>query len=250
MTEAEWFACADPHPMLALLRSQGGDRKFRLFATGCCRAVWPMLTEKSKENPPVLLEHERRVVAEAARSLEVAEQYADGLVGSEAMVTAYCDLLHLLFWRRPEQEPWAFFLVAALRSTATGACFYGQPWEHRHHDMFVCVNDAATYIARIAEWVGKSSKASQTMQQIEAAIVRCLFGNPFRPTTVDPAWSTPTVVSLARSIYDGPAFGRLPLLADALEDAGCANAEILAHCRGPGPHVRGCWAIDLLLGKE
>jgi hypothetical protein len=77
-----------------------------------------------------------------------------------------------------------------------------------------------------------------------------LFGNPFRPVPVDPNWLTSTVVALAVGIYGERAFDRMPILADALQDAGCDSAEVLDHCRQPGEHVRGCWVIDLLLGKE
>jgi len=82
-----------------------------------------------------------------------------------------------------------------------------------------------------------------------ANLFRCIFGNPFRPVALDPAWRTEAVVGLATGIYADRAFDRLPVLADALEDAGCANADVLGHCRGPGPHARGCWVVDLLLGK-
>jgi len=81
-------------------------------------------------------------------------------------------------------------------------------------------------------------------------ILRDIFGNPFRPLTIDPRWLTPTVVSVANGIYSDRAFDRLPILADALQDAGCDNADILHHCRSDGPHGRGCWVIDLLLEKE
>ncbi len=81
-------------------------------------------------------------------------------------------------------------------------------------------------------------------------ILACIFGNPFRPVTVDPCWLTSTAVALARIIYADRAFDRLPILADALEDAGCDNADLLAHCRGDGLHVRGWWVVDLILGKE
>jgi len=64
------------------------------------------------------------------------------------------------------------------------------------------------------------------------------------------AWNERTVQQMAQSIYEGHAFDRMPILADALEDAGCGDAEILNHCRQPGVHVRGCWALDLLLGKK
>jgi hypothetical protein len=87
-------------------------------------------------------------------------------------------------------------------------------------------------------------------QRAQATLIRDIFGNPFRPVSVDPAWRTSTVVSLAQGIYDERAFDRLPILADALEDAGCTDADMLNHCRQPGEHVRGCWALDLLLGKQ
>ena len=81
-------------------------------------------------------------------------------------------------------------------------------------------------------------------------LVRCMFGNPFRPPTLTRAWLSSTVVSLAQTVQDERAFDRLPILANALEDAGCCDANILGHCRGPGPHVRGCWVVDLLLAKN
>jgi hypothetical protein len=82
-----------------------------------------------------------------------------------------------------------------------------------------------------------------------AALFRELFCNPFRPVVFDPRWQSETVLALATGIYAERAFDRMPILADALEDAGCDNAYVLTHCRGPGPHVRGCWVVDLLLGK-
>ncbi|MBN9118244.1 MAG: hypothetical protein J0I06_03635 [Planctomycetes bacterium] len=78
-----------------------------------------------------------------------------------------------------------------------------------------------------------------------------MFGNPFRPAPADPEWLTPIVVSLADGIYDERAFDRMPILADALQDAGCTNDDILSHCRDTSlTHVRGCWVIDLLTGRE
>ena len=77
-----------------------------------------------------------------------------------------------------------------------------------------------------------------------------IFGNPGRPMSIDVTWLTSTVVYLAQSIYNDRAFDRMPILADALEDAGCTNASILEHCRSAGQHVRGCWVVDLVLGKE
>jgi hypothetical protein len=84
----------------------------------------------------------------------------------------------------------------------------------------------------------------------QAPLLRCIVGNPFRPVSIDPSWLTSTVVALVHGIYDDRAFDRLPILADALEDAGCDHPDILGHCRGVGPHARGCWVVDLVLGKS
>jgi hypothetical protein len=90
----------------------------------------------------------------------------------------------------------------------------------------------------------------QAAQQIH--LIREIVGNPFRRPTVQQAWlrwNDGTVPRIAQGIYEERAFDRLPILHDALLDAGCDNEDILAHCRGAGPHVRGCWALDLLLAK-
>jgi hypothetical protein len=81
-------------------------------------------------------------------------------------------------------------------------------------------------------------------------LLREIFGNPFRPVALDPTWLTSTVTALAKQMYESGDFSSMPVLADALQDAGCDNADVLDHCRGPGPHVRGCWVVDLVLGKE
>jgi hypothetical protein len=81
-------------------------------------------------------------------------------------------------------------------------------------------------------------------------IIRDIFGNPFRPIFFSPAWRTDSAVALARQMYDSRDFCAMPILADALQEAGCDSEDILAHCRGDGPHVRGCWVVDLVLGKE
>jgi hypothetical protein len=91
---------------------------------------------------------------------------------------------------------------------------------------------------------------TEELQAEQSTFVRDIFGNPFRPVAVDPSWQTSTVVALANGVYQEKAFDRLPILADALEDAGCDCADVLEHLRGDGPHVRGCWVVDLLLGKE
>ena len=96
-----------------------------------------------------------------------------------------------------------------------------------------------------------AATAAEATAQTE--LIRDIVGNPFRPVRLKPewlAWNDETAPKIAQAIYEERAFDRLPILADALEDAGCDNADLLAHCREPGEHVRGCWVIDLLLGKE
>jgi hypothetical protein len=99
-------------------------------------------------------------------------------------------------------------------------------------------------------WTESQQRSGEGAAQ--ARILRCILGNPFHPVVADPAWRTwndSTIPRLAQAVYDDRTFAALPILADALEEAGCDNADILAHCRSGGEHVRGCWVVDLLLGK-
>jgi hypothetical protein len=104
--------------------------------------------------------------------------------------------------------------------------------------------------------LGKRSAIREAAIQelkVQCQLLRCIFGHPFRTATLAPewlAWNAGTALKIARAVYEERAFDRLPILADALEDAGCDDADILAHCRGGGPHVRGCWVVDLILGKQ
>jgi hypothetical protein len=97
---------------------------------------------------------------------------------------------------------------------------------------------------------GALSKGGGNPPARQADLLREFVGNPFKPVTVSPAWLTADVLRLAADAYESRALEQLPILADALEDAGCDSAELLAHLHGPGPHVRGCWALDQILGKE
>ncbi|MBP3957608.1 hypothetical protein J8F10_20355 [Gemmata sp. G18] len=79
--------------------------------------------------------------------------------------------------------------------------------------------------------------------------MRDILGNPFCPIALSPDWRTGTTISLAQQMYDSRDFSAMPILADALQDAGCDNTDILDHCRSDGPHIRGCWVVDAILGK-
>jgi hypothetical protein len=118
----------------------------------------------------------------------------------------------------------------------------------------VAINSAAWALGAVTASVAGGKKRNRLFKaerSLQCRLLREIVGlRPSRRLTINPAWRTANVAALAQSIYDDRAFDRLPILADALEDAGCDNADILNHCRQPGEHVRGCWVVDLVLGRE
>jgi hypothetical protein len=217
MTEADWDRSTEPQKMLKAVRAGGraSKRKLRLFACACCRRIWHLLPDERSR-----------------RAVEVAERYADGRVKLQELLVA-------------EQEAraaaHAIYAVtgdnyAAL--AATEAAAYTAPRAGCEAASFA---ESALHEKRSHEWAA------------QAGLLRCIFGNPFRlpPSAASAvlAWNEGLVPRLAQAAYQERAFDHLPVLADALEDAGCADADLLGHLRGPGQHVRGCWAVDLLLGK-
>ena len=225
MTEAEWLASNDSYEMLGYVWGDGrkgftgrkriAERKSRLFGVACCVRIWHLLTD------PV-----------SRLAVERAERFADGCASPEELEVAFgdaCDVGALL--DALEEDG-----LDALRLAAWAAVDISHG-----EDFGVSVAQTVINAAKAAGMPGESD--------IQASLVRCIFGNPFQPVAVDPNWLTSTVVALARGIYADRAFDRLSILADALQDAGCDNDDILTHCRGEGPHARGCWVVDLVLGK-
>jgi hypothetical protein len=172
------------------------------------------------------------------------ERYADGLANEEQLRDA-AEAAEAV-----ADDAFAIEAHAAEEAASAVACsaFCG--------DLAETASNAARAIACIADsYYG--SPAWETAREGEAVaqchLLRDITGNPFRTVSLNPAWLTwndSTVPKLAQGIYDDRAFDRLPVLADALEEAGCKDADILAHLREPGPHTRGCWPLDLVLGKE
>ena len=123
---------------------------------------------------------------------------------------------------------------------------WNQPDTDLDTDLWQCVHAASFSVANGA------SEAIPLLRSrpVQNAILRDLFGNPFRPVGFLPSWRTSAAVGVARSMYEARDFAAMPILADALQDAGCEDSTILSHCRGDGPHVRGCWVVDLVLGKS
>ena len=218
MTEAEWLACTDPQKMLAFLLAHPGysERKVRLFAVAC---YWQV--EEFHWDEPLF-----------DAEVEAVKRYADGLIGRDGLLAASLAHLRQLF---PGEEE------SALRFVSLEADYAA--W-------------LADWAAQRVRYAGEGAWRAGAAEARQADLLRDLFGNPCRPVTISPAWRTTQVVGLAQAAYEvrelhsgalDPA--RLSVLADALEEAGCTNADILNHCRVPGVHVRGCWAVNLLLGK-
>jgi hypothetical protein len=229
MTEAEWFVCTDPEAMLESLRGKARDRKLRLFAVACCRRIWHLLIDDRSK-----------------KAVLVAEQTADQRSRSEEIAAAIAEARAA--FRACEH-------LAARHADAAGAAHWLTMWFEGTVDIPIRVALTTANAAGYSD--DGSGFAFQKDVEVEyphqCSLLREILGNPFQTVSVEPScltWNDSAVVKIAELIYDDRAFDRLPILADALEDAGCDNADILAHCRGPGPHVRGCWVVDLLLGKQ
>lgn len=220
MTEAEWVACSDSYRMLRPCRKiiRYHPRKGWLFAVACCFRIWHLLNDPRSQ-----------------AAIGMAEQYAEGLVSQDQLKVAETDA------RIAHDE--AFRLKGKVGASGEWAAQFAassDAWNAASH---------ASNFAYVA--AGDPVLEPGTEKSAQADIARCIFGPfPFRSVIVNSHWLNRTVVSLAQAIYDDRAFDRLSILADALEDAGCADADILVHCRGPVPHVLGCWVVDSLLGKE
>jgi hypothetical protein len=238
MTEAEWLMSADPDPMCRYLeKTHFAQRKPRLVAVAWCRRL---------PDPSL------------RTALTLVELFADGMVGQEDLRRAERAANEIAHHGYDTSTPTTSVLYHA--ATAMEQAIYydpDAPYTHHMTDVSRHIAYSAGYAAAPATREGWErdrlvvfQKAEATERQAMAELVREVLGNPFRPVTLDRAWLTSTVVALARQMYDARDFSPMPILADALQDAGCDNEDILGHCRGPGPHVRGCWVVDLVLGKE
>ena len=226
MTRAEWEGSTYPQPMLQFLQSTGRltERKARLFAVACCRRIWGLLTD-----------------VRSLQAVEVAERYADGRAEEGELAEAASDA---------EAAPGGTALPEVAVGQAVRSAIFLDAGSAAYHAAFgACCPDGGRQFVPLLGAVGAE-------QGTQAGLLRDLCGNPFRLVTLSLACLTPQVVALAQAAYDQrelPAgtleATRLAVLADALEEAGCTNADILNHCRVPGVHVRGCWAVNLLLGK-
>jgi hypothetical protein len=212
----------------------------RLLAVACCRRIWQFLAD------------------DASRlAVEVSERYADGEANLEELLAArvkakaayapYFNQVSTL--GSPSVEG-----VAALASVFATYRNHGYGQRTAGSAQTAVYWSSGGYHRRLIEDGTDLTEVPHSAEvAAQIALLRDLFGNPFRPISINPAWASwngGTVPRMAQTIYHDRTFDRLPILADALEEAGCSEPTILAHCRSEGPHVRGCWVVDLILGKS
>jgi hypothetical protein len=220
------YLCSDGHYRrtgLSLNRRKAGRRKLRLFLCACARHVWELVP-----------------VGPCREAVELGERLCEGEDVAKR--------------------------IAALPN----GWLDSGPLSHRHaaYAATACVETnirwaasvGAQSAARAAGWALEEAEGGEKMhtydrgiaeeEQAQAALLSDVFGNPFRPAGLVPAWRTGEAVALARGMYESRDFSALPILADALQDARCEDEQLLGHCRDPGPHVRGCWVVDLILSKD
>jgi hypothetical protein len=235
MTEAEWQTCTDPERMLAALNRRASARKRRLFAVACCRRIWPLLDDEAL----------RQTVLQAER---LAEQPAS----REDWARCRRPAIERAKQRRREGTSLAFPYYAVLAAADAVA----------REAALGTANQAAWAVAlaradqnrpqRDLTWAAIRDAVHAAERQAQADLLRDVF-RPFAAPSVGPAWlayNGGAVAPLARAVYEEGRWQDLPVLADALEEAGCSDEAILGHLRGPGPHVRGCWVVDAILGRQ
>jgi hypothetical protein len=218
-TGAEWLACDDPYAMLEVVRATASDRKVRLFAVGCCRLT---LADSTPD--------------QSRHAVEIAERFADGLVSKEdllkARTMAFYAAQQFGFQRSRE--------LGGIRRTLSAD-------EMRLYFIAETVHPFSPFRIGLLR---HRIRRDHELMRVVPVMIRDVIGNPFGSVAFDPRWRLPDVVDLAMTIYGDRSFDRLPVLAAALEGAGCNDAAILTHCRTSGEHTKGCWVIDTILGKS
>jgi hypothetical protein len=238
-TEQDWLVSTEPHITLELAFVTTEDppskrmllpsnRKLRLFSCACCRRIWHLLSTDW-----------------AKACVLLAEAYCDGLVGESELKAAFSkapeSLLRLGGWHvgrvaeaagatGEARTVWALVAARDVSAPDGGMNKEELPQQTRRN----CCPEESDPVERAAQ----------------AAMLRDVYGNPFRLTSFDPVWRTRTVLALAQVMYDSRDFSPMPIFSDVLIEAGCEDEAIIAHCRRSEPHVRGCWVVDLVLGKH
>jgi hypothetical protein len=235
MTEAEWLACTDPVPMLEFLHGKASARKLRLFALACFRPYRFML------------------VPETLEALEVADRLAEGTISPCERKRARERAFHA-GWNpdaslRHRRGPAKYCVTSSLSRDAYDAA--SRVAHAARHIGVLSKKDWPADALEKTEWglrVVDWSAGEREQESLQTELLREIFGNSFRPISLDPSQLKTGVVTLARSIYEDQAFDRIPELVESLRPE-VAAIEVTAHLTEPVPHIRGCWALDLILGK-
>lgn len=269
MTESDWLVSDQPKEMIGALfegdRRRSSERKFRLFACACVRRLWGRLGDPRSREAVEIAERYADSAEENAGELQEAlyavHQVALGLADDLARSRLTCP---------SDEEAAAACSLGAAASAASAAAHAAEDAADYVYNAAVAAAErsveAAGYVATEAFYAAGQGYAStdgelEALRQAEAAeqlaqadLLRCVVGNPFRAKhAIDPLWLTWNdciVRRLAEGIYAERRFGDMGVLADALEEVGCMDQEVLAHLRSPGPHARGCHVVDLLLGRD
>jgi hypothetical protein len=217
MTEADWLSCADPEPLLHFLcEGQVSERKLRLLACACCRRIWHRLTDPRSR-----------------QAVEVAERFADSQATPRELAQARARAAGVV-----GELSWAAYWTANVKPSGPIQNVFAAALSPPRHD-----------VRNRIDWETELTTGARR----QVGLVHEVMGNPFRLRILEPGcltWDSGLVRHLAEGIYQEQTFDHMGVLGDALEDAGCRDEAILDHCRQPGEHVRGCWVLDLILGRE
>ena len=235
MTEQGWQTSPRAWDLIDFVGPSASARKFRLFACACCRSVLNPFA------PPLV-----------PRVVEAAEAFADSEISAEVLARVREVVAEAAGSANREDTANGTGYLSHVLGTCLCVCSRGHEAEMAQDASHAAANAAADIpLSRTAPGQRAPLLAERNAEHAaQADLFRDIFGNPFRSSEIDLEWLTDTVVALARGIYAGRAFDGMPILADALQEAGCDDDDILTHCREPGEHVRGCWVVDLLLGKR
>jgi hypothetical protein len=233
MTEQAWLECTDPAPMLEFLSSKANKRKTLCFSTACCRRVQSLLTVYGEGILSTL---------ERAADIPLPPAELDSLAND---ALAHTDGLSYHMGTPAGCAQWlaSYAVFHAAEGNATGASLDAAR-------AIECSRaDPAHFNIRTP---APPSPGDPVERGLQTSLLRCVFGNPFRKTRVQQKWlewNDGVIAKIAQAIYDEASFTSLLVLADALEEAGCTDADILGHCRKSEPHARGCWVIDRIVDK-
>jgi hypothetical protein len=225
VTEGEWLASTDLAALLRCEEVRGRtrrlQRRLRLFSCACARQLEPWF-----KNPRLL------------KALDASERYADGFIKDAGIGK----------WNAETNKLWRAADQSRVRDKVSVVTAH---WAVAYSCMAEKYGGYQDIAWRILQVDRAFREKKGELLALFLATLRDIFGNPFRPVALSPDWRTESAVAVARQIYEVRDFAAMPILADALQDAGCENDLILAHCRDPNQvHVRGCWAVDLLLANE